>query len=135
MQTEPTLSQIYKQRWQALSAVLKASGLDALVLNPGPSLVYLSGLHFHLSERPVTLIFVPDQEPFLVLPELEHIKTHELPYPLHSFLYGEDPASWNIAFHRATQAAGIDGKRVGLEPRRLRLLEFRYLTHAAPEAE
>lgn len=135
MQTEPTLSQIYRQRWQALSAALQASGLDALVLNPGPSLIYLSGLHFHLSERPVTLIFIPDQEPFLVLPELEHIKIHELPYPLHSFLYGEDPASWHLAFDRAAHAACIDGQRVGFEPRKLRLLEYRFLTDAAPKAD
>ena len=135
MQTDTTISHIYSQRWQALSAALQASALDALVLNPGPSLIYLSGLHFHLSERPVTLIFIPGQEPFLVLPELEHIKTHELPYPLHSFLYGEDPASWYLAFERAAQSARIDGKRVGIEPRKLRLLEYRFLTSAAPKAE
>jgi Xaa-Pro dipeptidase len=135
MQTEHKTTDLYSKRWQALSSALKANGLEALVLNPGPSLVYLSGLHFHLSERPVTFIFVPDEEPSLVLPELEHIKTLDLPFPLHSFLYGEDPASWHLAFQRAAQAAKLDGKRVGVEPRRLRLLEYRLLLDAAPEAE
>lgn len=135
MQSQHTSSHFYSQRWNVLNTALQDSGLDALVLNPGPSLVYISGLHFHLSERPVTLIFIPGQEPFLVLPELEHAKTHELPYPLNAFLYREEPASWDIAFHRAIQAADIDGKRVGVEPRRMRLLEYRYLTKAAPEAD
>jgi Xaa-Pro dipeptidase len=54
---------------------------------------------------------------------------------LHSFLYGEDPASWHLAFQRAAQASELDGKRVGVEPRRLRLLEYRLLLDAAPEAE
>lgn len=134
MATKDPLSCIYSQRWQSLSVALQASKMDALVLNPGPSLVYLSGLHFHLSERPVTMIFTLGQEPILILPELENAKTQDLPYPLQSFLYGENPEDWTLAFNHAVQAAKIDGKRVGVEPRRLRLLEFRLLSRAAPEA-
>src|SRR5690606_11920711 len=39
------------------------------------------------------------------------------------------------AFRKATQALGLDGKRIGVEPRNLRLLEFRYVKDAAPEAD
>jgi Xaa-Pro dipeptidase len=126
---------MHNQRLNKLKDALKSNGLDALVLNPGQSMVYFSGLHFHLSERPVILIIVPEHEPLLVLPELEHIKTHSLPFPVQSFLYGEDPETWQLSFRRAIQAAGIDSKRIGVEPRKLRLLEFRHLNEAAPEAE
>ena len=50
---------------------LKQSGLDAVALNPGPTLTYLSGVRFHLMERPVVLIVARDGDPVLVLPELE----------------------------------------------------------------
>ncbi|MBC6940887.1 MAG: aminopeptidase P family protein, partial [Anaerolineae bacterium] len=44
-------------RFDKLSASLSTSGLDAAILNPGPTLTYLTGLHFHLMERPTVLFF------------------------------------------------------------------------------
>jgi Xaa-Pro dipeptidase len=43
-------------RLEKLHASLRTSGLDAVAINPGPTLTYLTGLHFHLMERPVPLI-------------------------------------------------------------------------------
>jgi hypothetical protein len=40
-----------------LSTSIRTANLDALALNPGPSLVYLTGLHFHLMERPTVAFF------------------------------------------------------------------------------
>lgn len=119
-------------RLQYLSASLRTSGLDALALNPCPSLVYLTGLHFHLMERPVVALFPRDDEPALVLPQLEMLKVEGL--PLRAFPYGENPDEWEAAFRSAVQSLGLDGKRIGVEPRALRLLEFRYLQAAAPSA-
>ncbi len=120
-------------RFDQLAASLRTSGLDAVVLNPGPTLTYLTGLHFHLMERPVVLLFAPGQTPALVLPELEMQKMTGQPYT--PFPYGENPAEWEAAFRGAAQSLGLDGKRIGVEPRQLRLLEFRYVREAAPEAE
>ena len=61
-------------RFQSLSTAMQEAGLDALVLNPSPSLVHLTGLHFHLFERPVVFIYRPGSPPVLVLPELESSK-------------------------------------------------------------
>ena len=80
---------IYRQA--RLSKALENSELTALALNPGPSLSYLTGLHFHLSERPIVAIFVPHTPTILTLPELEAGKTEGLPYPIQVFPYGEDP--------------------------------------------
>jgi Xaa-Pro dipeptidase len=49
--------------------------------------------------------------------------------------YGEDPQQWPLAFRRAAQAAGVESAKIGVEPNRMRLLEFRYLKEAAPEAD
>ncbi|MEW6030833.1 MAG: M24 family metallopeptidase [Chloroflexota bacterium] len=120
-------------RFDKLAASLRTSGLDAVILNPGPTLTYLTGLRFHLMERPVVLLFVPEKNPAIVLPELEMEKVREVavtPFP-----YGEDPSGWHAAFRGAVQSLDLDDKRIGVEPRQLRLLEFQFVRNAAPEAE
>ncbi|MBI5964439.1 MAG: aminopeptidase P family protein [Chloroflexi bacterium] len=122
-------------RLNNLTASLLTSGLDAVILNPGPTLTYLSGLKFHLMERPVVLFVVPGQDPILVLPELELPKVDLFPYKVQAFAYGEIPSEWDDAFRKAAQALGLDGKRIGVEPRQLRLLEFSHVKAGAPESE
>lgn len=122
-------------RLDKLNASLRTSDLDAVILNPGPTLKYLTGLGFHLMERPVVLFFAKDREPAIVLPELELQKVASLPYKLQVFPYPENPSEWDAAFRKAVQALGLGGKRIGVEPRNLRLLEFRYVKDGAPEAD
>lgn len=114
-------------RLSKLSASLQASGLDALVLNPGASLVYLTGLHFHLMERPTVVIFTSSAPPVVILPELEMLKVKELAYEVTAFPYGENPDEWEAVFRRALQSLGLDGKRIGVEPHAMRLLEYQYV--------
>jgi Xaa-Pro dipeptidase len=130
---QESIPQISRQ--SKLKSILQSAGLDGLILNPGPSMVYLTGLHFHLSERPVLVFFMPDQVPIIVLPELEQEKLKHLSFEIQSFSYGEDPSLWSIIFQNAIQRAKLVGKRIGVEPRQLRLLEFLLLTEAAPKAE
>ncbi|HNS62391.1 MAG TPA: Xaa-Pro peptidase family protein [Anaerolineales bacterium] len=122
-------------RLDKLNASLSTGGLDSVILNPGPTLSYLTGLNFHLMERPVVLLVAKDQVPAIVIPELESLKVANLSYPLQVFSYPEDPSEWDNAFRKATQALGLDGKRIGVEPRQLRLLEFRHVKNATPEAD
>ncbi|MCC6300195.1 MAG: aminopeptidase P family protein [Anaerolineales bacterium] len=112
-----------------------AGGLDSVILNPGSTLKYLTGLNFHLMERPVVLFVAKDQTPAIVIPELEMQKVVNLPYKLQVFAYPENPSEWDAAFRKAAQALGLDGKRIGVDPRQLRLLEFSYVKSAAPEAD
>jgi Xaa-Pro dipeptidase len=120
-------------RFATLDSCLQQAGLDALVLNPSPSLVYLTGLHFHLFERPVVFMYQPGKPAVLVLPELEASKIDPaVGYDL--FPYGEDPTTWNSVILRACNHLSLNEKTVGIEPTRLRVLELRFLeagvTHA-----
>lgn len=122
-------------RIERLQALLQERRLDALALNPGPSLTYLSGVHFHLMERPIVLLVPRGEEPLLILPELELPKINLFPYPVRAAAYGENPASWQEIFRQAIQSLGLNGKRIGVEGGRIRLLEYRFLQTAAPQAE
>ncbi|MBI3159037.1 MAG: aminopeptidase P family protein [Chloroflexi bacterium] len=128
---------ILQKRQAKLAAALHSAGLEAIALNPGPSLHYLTGIEFHLSERPVVCLFRAAGAPVLVLPELEGAKSRGLPYELQAFTYPENPREWLNAYEKAMQAAGLRarGGKVGVEDRALRLLEYRLLKQAAPETD
>jgi Xaa-Pro dipeptidase len=126
---------VTQARLDKLTASLRTSGLSAVALNPGPTLSYLTGVAFHLMERPVVLLVAADHDPVLILPELELPKVDLFPYKIQAFAYGENPSEWNDAFRKATQSLGLDGKRIGVEPRQMRLLEFRHVREGAPEAD
>jgi Xaa-Pro dipeptidase len=127
-------SSSHQYRQSQLTVMLQTSGFSAMLLNPGPSLVYLTGLSFHLMERPVVALFVPHTPPILILPELEAAKVAHLSYPVQTFTYGEDPATWATVFQQGFKAARlIPGSRVGVEPTRLRVLELRLVEATQPE--
>jgi Xaa-Pro dipeptidase len=117
----------YQDRQARLGNALQKAGLQGMVFNASPSLTYLTGLHFHLSERPVVGIFTPGNPPLIILPELEVGKLSDLPFPIQSFAYGELPATWGDVFHDALQAANLRGKRTGIEQRHMRVLELSFL--------
>ncbi len=122
-------------RLDRLTRAMRSAGVDALALNPGPSLVYLIGLHFHLSERPVVMFFCADGSTGIVLPELEMLKVRDIQPAVKAFPYGENPVEWPGVFRAAGRALGLEGKVIGVEPRSIRLLEFRQVQAIAGETE
>lgn len=107
-----------------------AEHLDAIALVPGPNLFYLTGLSFHLSERPTVGLFPLDQPPALILPALEASKGSGFtlfPYT--------DAAGYEMAFQQAMTALQLTGARLGVETHRMRLWEARILEHHAPQAQ
>jgi len=131
----PILNETFKKRQDKLAGVLKKAGLDGLALNPGPSLTYFTGLHFHLFERPIVGLFTPGQAPVLILPELEAGKLENLGYALTPFTYPEDPAKWGDVFREGAKAADLIQGKVGVEDRYVRFLELDLIKDAMPEVE
>ena len=127
---------IYRSRQAKLSTHQQTNQFDAVILNPGASLFYLTGVHFHAWERPVVAIFTPDKPLAFILPMLEVGKITGLPYPAQGFPYGEDPETWPDVFREACLASGLkDNSKVGIEPLLLRVFEYRYLQGALPQAQ
>lgn len=122
-------------RLARLSEAIHATGLQALALNPSPSLVYLTGLHFHLMERPTLAFFTAEAAPVIVLPELEMQKLIGLPFEIKPFPYGENPDEWDQVFREAGRWLGLEGKRIGVEPLHMRILEYNKLKIIAGATE
>lgn len=115
---------------------MQEEGLDAVLLNPGPSLPYLTDLHFHISERPVVFALPANGTPSIMVPGLEAQKLTHAAFELTSVTYPEDVYKWGAAFHEGLSRLGLrPGARVGIEPRSLRVLELRYIEAALPGVE
>lgn len=122
-------------RQQRLGEYMAEKGFSAVAVNAGPSLTYLTGLHFHLMERPVVIVFTLADDPTIILPKLEQAKLDHLPFPARVYVYGESPAEWSNTFHDALERLNLSGREVGVEPRQLRLLEYDYLRLACGNAK
>ncbi len=117
-----------RERLQRLFKAMEQLEIDVIALNAGPSLTYLTGLHFHLMERPVTLLAAPGERPVIILPEFEQKKLDQSAYRLDAFTYPENPAGWGDVFKQGLSKLKLKGKMIGVEPRQLRLLEYNYLS-------
>jgi len=122
-----TLSRL--ERLQKLTA---DTNLAAVALVPGPNLVYFSGLQFHLSERPTVLI-IPKQAgqlPAIIVPAFEADKPDNAPFKIQKFTYTDEegPA---VAFQQACQVLNLKGTWLGVEGRRMRVLETHYFDEFA----
>jgi Xaa-Pro dipeptidase len=125
---------MYRDRIHRLQTALATSGLDAVALNASPNLFHLTGLSFHLMERPVVAILGRSGPLLLITPELERSKAQAAEIDLEIYTYGEDMASRQAAFHQAIQAAGLLTAQVGVDPLHMRFLELNLLAAVAPQA-
>lgn len=123
------------ERMEQLISNISTADLDVIALLPGPSLYYLTGLSFHLMERPVVMLITPDDRPSLILPELEAAKVEHLSSRINLYKYGEDDNSRSKAFQEAVRSLKIGPLRIGIEPLRFRIHELRLLEEAAPSWE
>lgn len=112
----------------ALRDAMNEAQLDALAIVPGPNLFHLTGVEFHLSERPIVAVLpVGNEDPFIVVPELEASKAAKSRLEFRIVHYN-DAEGHSGAYQEATQA--LQGKRIGVEGRRMRFLETQLLNNA-----
>ena len=119
-------------RFEKLINLMKKTGFDAVALNPGYSMRYLTGLDFHLMERPTVLIIKQDGSLAFILPELESSRAEKEFSRDVLFTYGDNPENWLNEFKNAANFLDLINASIGIEPTRLRFLELDYLKEAIP---
>jgi Xaa-Pro dipeptidase len=123
---------MHEERVARLGKILKKEKLDAYAVIPGPTMVYLSGLAFHLMERPTVLIFLADDSPTIIAPSFERSKAERSAIQLNILDYGEDMASRAKAFKQAGETFGNRDLRIGYETLSMRAFELGLLEEFFP---
>ncbi|MGD2142963.1 MAG: Xaa-Pro peptidase family protein [Anaerolineae bacterium] len=121
---------MHSERRARLIERIRALDLDAVALVPGPNLFYLTGLSFHLSERPIVALFPAEGSPTIIVPELEAVKVgRNSGIDVYSYA---DEDGHEDAVESACEALGLDGAKLGGESCHMRLVEVRLLQRCAP---
>ena len=114
------MSDTYSQRRDRLVEILRSGNLGAAAFVPGPNFVYLTGLDFHLMERPTLLFVTAAGEILAIMPELEQLKWSQA-FPNARTFYWQDASGYEGAFEGA--AAALGEITVGIEGGRMRAFE------------
>ncbi|MEQ8672627.1 MAG: Xaa-Pro peptidase family protein [Aggregatilineales bacterium] len=96
----------------------------ATVIVPGANMVYFTGLHFHLSERPTLAIFGADGQMSVIIPELEVPKIKARDDLEVRVIAWSDVEGFQGAFERAVRELGLKGETIGVDGQTMRVFEY-----------
>ena len=114
-QTNEVSESTYRLRIAKVQEAMKEFGLGAVVLEPGPAMLYLTGVRWGRSERTFAVVLPEKGEPVYVLPGFEEMRAREL---IH---VGDDIRIWQedeSPYQRIAQALkdrGVTSGRVGID--------------------
>ncbi|MDX1995277.1 MAG: aminopeptidase P family protein [bacterium] len=109
----------YAARQARLQAI---QGAKAIALVPGANMVYFTGLHFHLSERPTIALWSDGQLSFII-PELEVPKLRERPDIEARVFAWKDSNGYAAAFAEAARELNLSDGALGVDGQAMRVFE------------
>src|SRR5215469_14090383 len=110
-----TTQQTYADRLAELQKAMREFGLEAIVLEPGPAMLYLTGVRWGKSERTFAVVLPAKGAPVWVLPGFEEMRAKELIRPgdeIHVWQEDESPYALIAA---ALKERGVNAGRVGMD--------------------
>lgn len=104
-------------RQKKLYGKLQQNQIDCAILFSVTDIFYLTGFHFHPTERPIGFFIDPQQQTHLFVPALEHEHAEEFAYVDKVHSYPEYPGLRHPMeyFKEALLEANLAGKRVGID--------------------
>lgn len=121
-----------QQRLARLTEEILSHGLDGIVLMPGPNMLYLSGMHTHVSERPILLFIPVDDDPAVIIPKLEAMKARAAGIPEDRIFAWTDDEGYTGAFQQLCAHLELSDYLLGVEAFHMRVLELELLKRYAP---
>jgi Xaa-Pro dipeptidase len=124
----------YADRIAKLQAAMKEFGLQAVVLEPGPAMLYLTGVRWGKSERTFAVVLPAKGDPVWVLPGFEEMRAREL------IKVGDDIRVWQedeSPYQRIVdglKARGVVSGKVGIDDA-ARFFVFDGIRKLAPKLE
>ncbi len=110
--TLPFPASVYAARLARAASLAAESGLDAIIVGPGPDLQYLLGVEGDTIERLTALVIGPDIAPTVVVPRMELAKVRttavgELGLTVADWVDGEDPYALVTAAAGSVTRVGV----------------------------
>jgi Xaa-Pro dipeptidase len=104
----------YQQRIAKLQDAMKEFGLQAVVLEPGPAMMYLTGVRWGKSERTFAVVLPAKGDPVWVLPGFEEARARELIHVGNDIRVWQEDESPFARIAQALKDRGVTGK-VGID--------------------
>jgi Xaa-Pro dipeptidase len=121
----------FAARIARLQAVMKEHGLEAVVLESGPGMLYLTGVRWGRSERTFAVAIPQKGGPFWVLPGFEEMRARELIRPGDEIRIWEDDESPYQRIADGLKARGVASGTIGIDEG-TRFFVFDGIRKAAP---
>ncbi|MEM7801359.1 MAG: aminopeptidase P family N-terminal domain-containing protein, partial [Chloroflexota bacterium] len=106
---------MYQSRISKIQAQLQADDVAAMALLPGPNLLYLSGMHTHMSERPIVMIVPAKGDPRIVIPLLEAPKAARAGMAESDIFAWGDGDGFTHAFAELAEVLQLKNAKIGVE--------------------
>jgi Xaa-Pro dipeptidase len=110
-----TTPENYAQRLAQLQKAMKEFGLEAIVLEPGPAMVYLTGVRWGKSERTFAVVLPAKGAPVWVAPGFEEMRAKELIHPGDEVRVWQEDESPFALIAQALKERGVTAGRVGMD--------------------
>jgi Xaa-Pro aminopeptidase len=124
----------FRQRIAKLQEAMKEFGLQAVVLEPGPAMLYLTGVRWGKSERTFSVVIPAKGEPAWVLPGFEEMRARELIHVGDDIRVWQEDESPYERIAKSLQDRGVTSGRVGIDEA-ARFFVFDGIRKAAPKLD
>jgi Xaa-Pro dipeptidase len=105
----------YRARIAKVQAAMKEFGLGAVVLEPGPAMLYLTGVRWGRSERTFAVVLPEKGEPVYVLAGFEEMRARELIHVGNDIRIWQEDESPYRQIVQALRDRGVASGRVGID--------------------
>jgi Xaa-Pro dipeptidase len=113
----PISAQERQARIEKARRLMVEQKIDALLLEPGSSLFYFTGVQWGLSERPFAAVLPAKGEIAYICPKFEEMRAHELTKPNDEMRTWEEDESPYALIAGILRDRGIASGRIGVEER------------------
>jgi Xaa-Pro dipeptidase len=110
-----TTAENYIERLAQLQKAMKEFGLEAIVLEPGPAMVYLTGVRWGKSERTFAMVLPTKGAPVWVLPGFEEMRARELIHPGDQIRVWQEDENPYALIAQALKDRGVVAGRIGID--------------------
>lgn len=105
----------YRARIAKLQDAMKEFGLAAVVLEPGPAMLYLTGVRWGKSERTFAVVLPAKGDPVWVLPGFEEMRARELIRVGNDIRVWQEDESPYALIVQGLRDRGVTAGRVGMD--------------------